>query len=241
MALFGKGKTAAKGKTPTAANLKNSPLTAYDKAKAEWNRLNGDTVVNQGRFFVLAALMALAVIGMAGAIFALTPLKTVIPYTVQVDKITGETRALGITAERYTPNQQQMGYFIARFTQQLISLDPFLTENNLIESFRFVRGKAIEEFREYMQKNQPIVRIKQDPSLTRTVTINSLQFLDQNIAQVRITTQERSSERSTTAPARRYVVVLHFVIDPPTDERVILQNPIGIYITHFSISEEFGQ
>ena len=130
----------------------------------------------------------------------------------------------------------QKRYFIAKWVKQLISLDPFTTERDLSEAYGLVRGKAIQEFTEYIRLTQPITRIKQDTALTRVVDISSIQFLADNLAQVRIVTKERT--RSVDAITKRYIVSIHFVTEAPKTEQEMYQNPIGLRITHFAISEE---
>lgn len=242
MALSFKSKNKAPStkKKPSIQDLGNVPLTAYDRAKAEWATLTGDAVVNQGRFFVLAVLGLIAALVMAVALRGLTPLKTVVPYSIEVDQVTGESRPVGITATRFVPDQNQKGYFLAQWAKKMLALDPFTTERDLTDAYRMIRGKAIEEFRAFMQTTQPIVRLRQDQSLTRTINLNSLTFIDTNIAQIRAIAQERSATASA-APTKRYIVTVHFVLDPPKTEREILENPLGMFITHFAISEEFGQ
>lgn len=241
MAFFKKkaGKTESK-KKPTVKDLKNVPLTAYEAARKEWNVRNGDTVVNQSRLFVLCVFMLVALVGMAFALKGLSPLKSVVPYTIEVDRVSGETRAVGITANRFIPDQNQKSYFLSQWATQLLSLDPFMSERHLTEAFGMVRGKAIEEFREFMSAERPIQRVREDQSLTRTININNISFINDNVVQIRATGQERSANRAAPPPTR-YVVTMHYVIDPPKTEQEILRNPIGIFVTHFSITEEFGQ
>ena len=54
MAFFKKGTSA---KAQSVESIGNVPLTAYDKAKAEWAERNGDATVNQARYFVIAAVV----------------------------------------------------------------------------------------------------------------------------------------------------------------------------------------
>ena len=214
----------------------NVPLTAYDRAKAEWAERNGDATVNQSRYFVLLVLMMLGVVLMAGALFGLAPLKTVIPYEISFDRNTGETNVRPITTERFVPNDTQKRYFIARWVRQLLTIDPFTTERDLTEAFSFVRGKAVGEFQDFIRTTQPIVRVGQDRNLTRAVQVSSLQFIGDNVAQTRVVTQERTTGQES--PQKRFILTIHFVIEPPKTEREMYQNPIGLHITHFAISEE---
>lgn len=223
-------------KPKNVADLGNAPPTAYDRAKAEWAERMGEATVNQGRLFVIAAGSILGMIALAFALAGLAPLKSVVPYSIHVDKVTGETRAAGITAAAFTPDEKQKRFFLAKWVKQMLTLDAFTTERDLSDAYGMVRGKAIEEFRDYLQKTQPIAQLRRDTTLTRTVQPNTIQFLADNIAMVRVATQTRSA--TDTVPAKRYAVLIHFAIEPPQSEAEILRNPIGMYVTHFNISEE---
>lgn len=233
MAFFKKGTSA---KAQSVESIGNVPLTAYDKAKAEWAERNGDATVNQARYFVIAAVSLMVVLAMSLALYGLMPLKEVVPYEITFEQSTGETQARPIKTKIFEPSSLQKRYFIAKWVKQLISLDPFTTERDLSEAYGLVRGKAIQEFTEYVRLTQPITRIKQDTALTRVVDISSIQFLADNLAQVRIVTKERT--RSVDAITKRYIVSIHFVTEAPKTEQEMYQNPIGLRITHFAISEE---
>lgn len=245
MAFFKKGKTpepgstskkGKAGKSSSIESIGNVPLTAYDRAKAEWAERNGDATVNQARYFVIACIAMTVVVIMAIALAGLTPLKEVVPYEIVFEQSTGETTARPIKTKTFEPDSIQKRYFIARWVKQVMALDPFTTERDLSEAYSLVRGKAIPEFTEFLKLTQPVTRIKQDQSLTRTVEISSVQFLAENMAQVRVVTQERTA--STDPLVKRFILTIHFVIEPPMTEPEMYKNPIGLRVTHFAISEE---
>lgn len=232
---FWKKKT-TEGASPTLADVGNVPDTAYERAKRDWFERNGDATVNQSRFFLLSLLLLICLVLMATAIATMLPLKTVVPYSITVDVDTGRTTATEISASKYIPDQNQKSYFLSRWVRQVLSLDPFTTERDLREAFAMVRGKAIGEFREFLTATKPVGRITEDRTLTRVVDVSSIQFIDENIAQVRVITRERSA--NTSAVSKRHIVTMHFVLEPPASIDQILANPIGIYVVHFSITEE---
>lgn len=68
---------------------------------------------------LLSALLTLSIIANAGAVFALTvllPLKTVVPYVIQVDKSTGNQEVLtSLTDKSYTTSEAEDRANIARY------------------------------------------------------------------------------------------------------------------------------
>lgn len=233
--MFRKKQTAQRNQQ-TVESIGNVPPTAYERARAEWAERNGDATVNQGRLFVIAAVSLLITLAMAFAIASLLPLKEAIPYEINFDRSTGETSVVAIKTRAFEPDEIQKRYFIARWVQTLMRIDPLTIERDLTEGFKLVRGKGIDEFKEFISKTQPIKRVRENSTLTRSVEISNIQFLGENIAQVRVVTAERTAQEKYEP--RRYNAIVHFVIDPPKTEAEMYANPIGLRITHFDISED---
>jgi len=150
---------------------------------------------------------------MAVAIASLLPLKEAIPYEINFDRDTGETSVVAIKTRPFEPDEIQKRYFIAKWVQTLMRIDPLTIERDLTEGFKLVRGKGINEFKEYISKTQPIKRVRENSTLTRSVEISNIQFLGENIAQVRVVATERTAQEKFDP--RRYNAIVHFVIDPP--------------------------
>ncbi len=233
--MFRKKQTAQRNQQ-TVESIGNVPPTAYERARAEWAERNGDSTVNQGRLFVIATVSLLITLAMAVAIASLLPLKEAIPYEINFDRDTGETSVVAIKTRPFEPDEIQKRYFIAKWVQTLMRIDPLTIERDLTEGFKLVRGKGINEFKEYISKTQPIKRVRENSTLTRSVEISNIQFLGENIAQVRVVATERTAQEKFDP--RRYNAIVHFVIDPPKTEVEMYANPIGLRITHFDISED---
>lgn len=233
--MFGK-QSKKQSKIPKPEETGNVPKTAYTAAKSEWLERMGGPVVERTRWFLMAMALTGCLIAALFAIASMAPLKTVIPYIIEVDKITGDARASQIEAKRYTIDDKQKKYFIGRWVKKTVDLDPYTTESSIKEAFMFVRGKAIDEYRSLMQSLRPMERLAKDKTLTRTVNIISINFIAEGSALVRFTTEERTG--SGDPFSKRFVANIHFEVVPPVTEKDILENPNGIFITHFAIQEE---
>lgn len=139
--MFRKKQTAQRNQQ-TVESIGNVPPTAYERARAEWAERNGDATVNQGRLFVIAAVSLLITLAMAFAIASLLPLKEAIPYEINFDRSTGETSVVAIKTRAFEPDEIQKRYFIARWVQTLMRIDPLTIERDLTEGFKLVRGKG---------------------------------------------------------------------------------------------------
>jgi type IV secretion system protein VirB5 len=216
----------------------NSPLTAYEKGKREWFERMGSPIVERDRYFVLAALFGLAFVGVVGTLMNMMPLTRVEPFVVQVDKITGHAVATRAAAQAYKPGAAEKQYFIIKWVRGLLELDPNTTERALAEVYENSRGKAVEEFTDFVNKTKPIVRVRTETGLTRTVEIKSFSPLNDQSALVRLVTEERALNKG--AVRRSYVITIHYAIDAPDTEAEIMKNPIGLFVTHFAINEDMS-
>lgn len=225
----------SKGSDP----IGNSPDVALEKGRREWFERVGSPTVEKSRYFVMFVLVSLLMIALVIALISMMPLNRTVPYMVQVDKNSGIVTSKPIRAEEFKPGQPEQQYFIVQWVRHLLELDPYVTERNLADAYQLTRGKAIEEFTDFINKTQPIKRVKTSTSLTRSVNVRSVSFVDAGSAMVRVSTEERQLGQAVVT--KNYVITVHYTMSPPQTESEIIKNPIGIFITHFAINEEFGQ
>jgi type IV secretory pathway component VirB8 len=216
----------------------NSPDVALEKGRREWFERVGSPTVEKSRYFVIAVLIAVLMIALVFALIRMMPLNRTVPFIVQVDKQSGMVTSRPVRAEEFKPGQPEQQYFIVQWVRHLLELDPYVTERNLSDAYQLTRGKAIDEFTDFINKTQPIKRVKTTTSLTRSVNVKSVSFVDAGSAMVRVSTEERQVGQD--AIVKNYVLTVHFSMLPPETEAEIIKNPIGIFITHFAINEEFG-
>lgn len=228
-------KKGSKGSDP----IGNSPDVALEKGRREWFERVGSPTVEKSRYFVMFVLVSLLMIALVIALISMMPLNRTVPYMVQVDKNSGIVTSKPIRAEEFKPGQAEQQYFIVQWVRHLLELDPYVTERNLADAYQLTRGKAIEEFTDFINKTQPIKRVKTSTSLTRSVNVRSVSFVDVGSAMVRVSTEERQLGQEVVT--KNYVITVHYTMSPPQTESEIIKNPIGIVITHFAINEEFGQ
>lgn len=219
-----------------AAAPSNAPVNAFEKARVEWFERYGSAIVEKNRYFLLSVIGLAVIIALAFSIMAIAPLKTVVPYVIKVSDNGSVTVDPSAARQNYKPGTAEMQYFLAKWVEKLMTLDTYLTERNLNEAYLQTRANAMSEFTEYMQKEKPIEITRKDATLTKVVKINAVTFLQDGVALVKATTQKRSS--NTPAEDKTYLVTIHYAVSPPTTPEMIMQNPLGLFITHFSVVEE---
>lgn len=218
-------------------NQPNAPLTAFEKARLKWFENYGSSIVERNRYYVLVALMAGAIIAMSGVVWVMMPLKTVVPYVIKVNEANGHVTAEPLAAQQYTPDKREKQYFLGQWVIKMQTIDRFMSERYLSEAYSFTRDKATNEFNDWFNEEKPLAQIVQDPSLTRQVKVRSISFVNDNAALVRFTTERRTMGARDPA-VTNLLITIHFEVVTPKTEKEIFDNPIGIFITHFSINED---
>jgi len=172
----------------------SAPITAFERARIEWFERYGSAVVDKNRAYVLTVVLTCAIAALGFALASMTPLKTVVPYIIKVAD-NGSAVPVSGAAQNYQPGEPERRYFLAQWVSKLMTLDPFLTERNLIDASSLARGKAIQELADWVRLEKPIEAVRKDASLTRVVSINTVSFLDAGVALVRVSTEMRSLNR----------------------------------------------
>lgn len=215
----------------------SAPLTAFERARIEWFERYGCAVVERNRMYLGWALTTAALLAACLAIAALLPLKTVEPYVVRVAD-NGQVAVERAAAQRYTPGRAERTYFASRWVQQLLTLDPYLTERQLSEAWRMTSGLATRQLLDWLRTERPLERLRRDPALSRSVAIVTVVPLDESVMQVRVRTETRAGGGELRSAVVQ--VTLHYAIVPPRTEAEIIRNPIGLYVTRFSLAEELS-
>jgi len=220
------------------ATVKDDPTVSH------WYQdLYRSVTVSRNRWFLagIASLILAAVEGVA--LIALTPLKTVEPYVIQVDQHSGLTTVLqplregkenSLTEVEAVTKSFIVKYVIARETYDPQDLnrnyDLVRLMSSLDESQRFDKDVASGN------PKSPVERYK--TTTTRTVRISSVSFLDQKkkTAQVRFTTTETGHNETKE---ESWVAILTFrYINAPMDEKDRLNNPLGFQIITYRVDQE---
>lgn len=226
-----------KSQSPTefANSVGNAPLTAYEKAERTYFEAHGSPRVESSRWFLVSVMLAIACTALVLTINQMMPLKEHVPYMVTFSKEKGVAAEV-VEAKRYRPDENIKIFFLSRFIENMRTIDPYLTQENLRSAYAVCRDKAIAEFRDFLDKEKPVEKLTADKGLIRTVkfvTINP--GTQENIAFIRTKETERTGLKVTV---KSYMFTIHYTILAPTEFETIQKNPAGIYITHFDRREE---
>ena len=187
------------------------------------------------RAYIVAGAAILVAMLEAVALVGLTPLKTVVPYTITVDRQTGyiET-AQGLKPGALSQDAAVTQAFLAQYVMARETFDVTDLQNNYREVAAWTNGTARDQYIRAMQKSNPqSPENLNDAATVVQITVKSISLLSANSALVRFDAEHVTGG---TAPAQRqpYTAVIGFrYTGAPmrTEDRFL--NPLGFEVTAY--------
>lgn len=220
------------------------PDAAFAMAREEFYASVGRPAVAQARLFIglMAAMLIVIIQGLV--IYRLLPLKTTEAYVLAVDSSKGTVGPAAGEVRRasdYTPERPVLERELLQFVERLYAMNadyPKIVQDGQVAAYSYTRSRAAEEFKAFIDVEQPYQRQKATPGLIRKVEKKTISFQeDGKLVLIRYRTLERSVERPTPI-SRDWLMTLQFLRDQPTIQEILDVNPLGIFVTHFEIVEE---
>lgn len=212
------------------------PVNPYLRAKEEWDNRIGAARVQAFNWRLIALMaMALCIILTFGLIYQ-SAKSTVTPYVVQVDK-NGVAEAIGPAKEtNYVPREKEIKYFLSQIVlkSRTIPLDPVVAKQNWVTVYAYLRSAAAFKMNEIIKRENPIAKIGQE---TLQAEINVIVPMSKNTYQIRWK-EEVYTKEGTLKDAYRMTGLFTIEFAPPSSERELLANPLGLYVKDFSWSKE---
>ena len=213
------------------------PVTPYQKASEEWDNRIGSARVQARNWRMMTLILAALSAVLGGGLVYQSAKSTVTPYVVEVNS-DGLVRAVGPAARSsYVPNPAVLQYFIGQFVTYVRSLpaDPVVAKNQWLSAYAYLRQSAANTLNEIALKEQPLKRVGQEMV---SVRIKSIVPLSKESYQVRW--EENSYNRDGIPSGVKNMTGLFTVeIKPPTDEKALKANPLGLFITQFNWSQDY--
>jgi len=190
--------------------------------------------------WTIAGIASLLATVSVGAVAALTPLKRVEAFVIQVDKATGQTTVVpalhGSNPMSYDASVKR--YFLSKYVKDREGWIP-LAENELIHSVLLMSGdEEKRRFSDYFSRSNPAspqLVFKDTPMAS--VGIRAISFINENVAEVHYA---RTVYSHVGQPlVSNYVATLTFTItNRPQLERDLNVNPIGFTVSNYQTSPE---
>jgi type IV secretion system protein VirB8 len=211
-------------------------LDAYYKDAATWNRDRLDAMHKSQRIAWWVAIGAgtIAVLE-AGALILLTPLKTVEPYTLLVDRTTGYVQALKpLDADKIAPDAALTQSFLVQYVIARESFDMDMVNVNYNKVASWSAEQARSGYLSSVQVSNPQSPLIVYPRTTVIETrVKSVSPLGRNVALVRFDTIRRDAG-GQVQPPRSWVSVIRYRFsgEPASlEERFV--NPLGFRVLRY--------
>lgn len=216
-------------------------LDAYYEEGASWadDRLRSLRASRRIAWIVAAGAALIALFEAAALIF-LAPLKTVVPYTLMVDRTTGYVQALKpLDGEQLAPDAALIQSFLVQY---VIARESFAADD-VQNAYRKVTLWSFQDARaEYiagMQVSNPGSPLARYPRSTIVETqVKSVSMLGPRTALIRFETQRRDSGGRASAPSAWVTVVRYRFTNRAltTEDRFL--NPLGFQVYSYRRSAE---
>ncbi|MCH2546410.1 MAG: VirB8/TrbF family protein [Alphaproteobacteria bacterium] len=208
-----------------------------------WYRDRYEAVITQRNFLGVIAISSLFLALIAGFIILyMLPQKTVMPFLIQVDEKSGYTTIIEQDSlESISADESLRRYFVIKFIAARESYDA----TDLKESSDIVRLLAERSiFRRYWNENiNPSNKESLYSSLgadwVRQVEIKSVQFLDANRAQIRLSTITQNKKSSKEPIIEHYIALIKFQftnLELKFNEMAV--NPLGFQVLEYRLDKD---
>ena len=206
----------------------------YVKAQSWADDIHGALRASRRRAYIVAGAAAAIAMFEAVALVVLMPLKTVVPYTVTVDRQTGTIEtAQGVNPGPLSQNAAVTQAFLAQYVLARETFDVTDVQSNYQKVAAWTSGDARNQYIALMQvsnRNSP-ENVNPPGTVVKTI-VKSISLLSPTSALVRF-----DAERTIgTAPAQRQpftaVIAFRFTGAPLRMEDRFL-NPLGFQVTSY--------
>jgi len=207
----------------------------YDEA-ATWSAdVHGALRASRRVAWIIAGAAALIAVLEALALAALAPLKTVVPYTITVDRQTGYVEtASSLKPGFLTQDQAVTQSFLVQYVIARETFDATDLREQYHKVMLWSASDARDQYQRMMQKTTPDSPLNlNSPSTIVSVTIKSVSLLSPTTALVRFDTTRRDVG-STTGSQQSWAAVLAFrYSNAPMSMGDRFLNPLGFQVTRY--------
>jgi type IV secretion system protein TrbF len=201
----------------------------YLSARREWNERYGDYIARarnwRGVAFAARAISGVLAIGVVWQ----AAQSKVVPYVVEVDKLGDAVpvaRADRATATDARVVKAQLAAWIVDVRS--VSSDPTAEKSALTLTYALTAAEATTFLNDYYRAHSPFGQ-----SRTVAVSVDAVLPISSQTYQLQWTEDARDLQGREIG-ITHWLASIMVAFDPPSDERGILNNPLGLYITSIS-------
>jgi type IV secretory pathway TrbF-like protein len=229
--------------TPTASGVTTESvatpgaLNPYVEARREWNERYGDYIDQAHHWRTVAFFCsAVALIAVSGVAYIGAQNK-VVPYVVEVDKL-GEATAVARADHPAAVDRRVIKAYLARFVAdwRAVTVDRQAQKGAIDRVYAMLPSGSIglKKVNDYFKGHNPFA-LAANESVGVAVT-NLLPISDETwqVEWQEVTRDPRGEIQSSVRMKASIIVG----IKPPTDEKLMLINPLGVYVRDLNWSQQ---
>lgn len=215
----------------------DGPANPYTEARREWNERYGSYISRARNWRLMAMLSGLTSILAVGGLAYTSAQNRFVPYVVEVDKL-GSLSAVGL-ADRAGPiDQRIVKAYVTRFIEDArgITADTVAQKAaiNRVYSMIAQGTSGLTKLNEFYKENSPFVRTESE---TVSVEITSVLPITDQTWQCEWQETTRNLQGQIKAKAH-WKASIALAFNPPTDEKQILLNPLGMYVVDINWAQQ---
>lgn len=222
-------------------NKAREALDAYYREAGSWAEDRQEALrASRKTAWIVAGVACIVAVAEALALLMLTPLKTVVPYTLMVDKQTGFVQTLRpLDPEQVSGNAALTQSFLVQYVIARESFDSASLQANYRKVALWSEGNARSAYVAGMQASNPESPLASLPRSTIVETrVKSVSPLGNGAAMVRFDTI-RHDAGTRAQESRPWVVVIRYRYSGEPlrlEDRFV--NPLGFQVSHYRRNPE---
>ena len=221
-------------RTYASEGVEHSP---FARAAQAWDDRIGSARVQARNWRVMAfACMALAALLAAGLIYQSAQTR-VEAYVVEIDA-QGRPGQIEMIDRRYQPSAAQVAFHVAELVRKVRSkpIDPVVLKANWEEAYRFLAGDAVAAMNAYASSADLFDPAKRD----RAVAVEIVSVVQRSDGSFQVRWKESAYRHGIEDGVSYWTGLFTTRLVPPTTSRALFHNPLGVYVTSFTWSEEMA-
>ena len=213
--------------------------TPFQRAAQVWDAREGAARVQAANWRYMAfACATIAAVSLV-AYVADRNATHIATYIVPIDP-SGQPGEIQLADKAYKPTDAMVGYFVAdwvKLTRARSPVDPRLNINNLRKANGFVSERATSEYQDMFQA---MVAAGKNPGRVGVsgVDVEIRSVIQRSPATYQVQWSETETANSDKPIVTHWTGLFSTKIVPPKDQAQVFKNPLGLYLTHFTITEE---
>jgi type IV secretory pathway TrbF-like protein len=222
---------------PAVAPVVKASSNPYLEARREWNERYGDYIHQAHHWRTMAFISgAVALVCVLGVVYIGAQNK-VVPYVVEVDKL-GEAAAISRADRAAAVDGRVIKAYLARFVAdwRSVTVDRLAQKAAIDRVYSMLPNGsiAVTKISDFFKNHNPFgLGVKESVA----VAVTNILPISDKTWQVEWQETVRDSRGDVQGIVRMRVSIM-VGIKPPTQEKLILVNPLGVYITDLNWSQQ---